>query len=463
MAEWVDIPIGTKCYQPRSGTQSIARLVNMYAEASEPGGKTPVTVYGDPGLVSFATVGDGPIRGLWRAFGYFWAVSGQELYALNESTGSSTLIGSVAGVQPVRMTNNATHVGIATDTYFYAADTSGISAVTGIAGLIGLCFQDGYGIAVERLTQNLWITGLDDLTTISGLDFTTVDAKTDSAIAVVSDQREIWVGKENTIEIYANTGAAAFPFQRVGFLEYGVVAPGAMIGAGGAVLWLGRDSDGATQVYKSQGYQAVQISTPAIERMIAAQPSPETAEAFVYSQGGHTHYQLSFSGLTLIYDMTTSSWRERASYGLDRWRVQCHCVVGTTHYVGDYSTGSIYTLEPDTYAENSVAIQRTMIAPPLSNDPGHIIVHELYLDMETGVGLASGQGSAPIMLMSWSDDDGRTWSNDREMSMGALGNYRTRAKATRLGRSLNRSFRFRVSDPVKVAITGARARIEAAA
>jgi hypothetical protein len=460
MERWVDIPLGTRTYQPRSGTQSVARLVNLYAEPSEEGGKTPATLYGDPGLVSFATVGTGPIRGLWRAFGYIWVVSGQELYAVSESSSASSLIGDIAGLQPVRMTNNLTHIGIATDTYFYAANASGITTVTGISGLIGLCFQDGYGIAVERLTQKLWITGLDDMTTINGLDFTTVDRKTDSVITCVSDQGEVWVGKQDTIEVFANSGQAAFPFTRVGMLEYGVVSPGSMVGAGGSVLWLGNDADGATQVYRSSGYQATSISTPAIERLIEAQVSPNTAEAFVYSQGGHTHYVLSFSEMTLVYNMTTGSWRERSSFGELRWRGQCHMSSGTTHYVGDFETGDVYTLSLDTYDDNGDPIQRTMISPPLSDEPNEIIVHELFVDMEAGVGLTSGDGSDPTLLMSWSDDDGRTYSNEREMKMGALGKYRHRAKATRLGKCLNRSFRFRTSDPVKIAILRARARIE---
>jgi hypothetical protein len=41
------------------------------------------------------------------------------------------------------------------------------------------------------------------------------------------------------------------------------------------------------------------------------------------------------------------------------------------------------------------------------------------------VGLSSGQGSAPVALLSWSDDGGHTWSNEHEASMGAVGEYKT--------------------------------------
>ena len=102
-----------------------------------------------------------------------------------------------------------------------------------------------------------------------------------------------------------------------------------------------------------------------------------------------------------------------------------------------------------------------MISPPLSADPAPLFVHEIHLDIEAGVGTTSGQGVAPVVMLSWSEDDGRTWSSDMEASLGAIGQYRRRARFLRLGRSYNRSWRFRITDPVKVAVLGAQARIEA--
>ena len=45
------------------------------------------------------------------------------------------------------------------------------------------------------------------------------------------------------------------------------------------------------------------------------------------------------------------------------------------------------------------------------------------------------------MFLSWTDDAGRTWSNERTIMMGAIGDFTVRARALRLGRSRARAFK----------------------
>lgn len=470
MSGWVDIRRGDKCYRPRSGTQSIERLVNLYPEASEPSAKTPITLYGTPGLKAWTIAGSsvalGPIRGIHYARGYFWVVSGTTFYAINASTKAKTLIGTIPGTHPVRMVHDATYVVVCAETDAYAATLTGLTLLPE-AGLIGVAYQDGYALYVQRNTQFVWRSGLDDLSTIPGSGFTSADVKSDNVMAILSDQREVWVFKENTTEIYHNTGAT-FPFERVGggFIERGIKSPGSAAQAETLVFWLGDD----LKVYQASGYNADPISTPAIERMISEAYSPDTAEAFTYSQAGHTFYVLSFADLTIAYDLTTRRWHERKSYEIDRWRAQCYATNGTLHLVGDHRSNELYELDLNTYAEettltgdNSQPLVWEVIDPPLSADPRPIFVHEMYLDAQMGVGLVSGQGSAPVALLDYSDDDGHTFGNDIEVSMGAIGQYRQRASVSRLGRSYNRSYRWRGSDPVKRAILGGAARFEVGA
>lgn len=457
MGAWLTIPIGTKSYLPRSGTQSVERLVNLYAEASEEGGKKPSALYGLPGLASWSTVGNGPIRGLHSALGYVWVVSGGTVYAVNETTKVATTIGAVNGTGPVRMIDNGTHVVIIAQPQSYAVNLTAY-VVLPETNLIDAAYQDGYGIYVQRDTQNVWASAIDDLTDIPGLNITTADAKPDKVMACKSTQREVWVLKEKTTEVYANAGLPNFPFARAAFIERGCISTGSVaLLPDGSLMWL----DHEKRVCRSSGYQALPVSTPSIDRLIGAAYSPSSAEAFAYTQSGHVFYVLTFSDLTLVYNATTGKWMERRSYNLERWRAQGSAVVRGAILVGDYSTGGVYTLDLDTYAENSEILERILVCPPLSAEPDPILVHALELDFEAGVGLTSGQGSDPTVMLSWSDDDGRTWSSDVEASLGALGNYRWRAQFNRLGRSRNRSFRFRITDPVKVAILGARARLEA--
>jgi hypothetical protein len=75
--------------------------------------------------------------------------------------------------------------------------------------------------------------------------------------------------------------------------------------------------------------------------------------------------------------------------------------------------------------------------------------------MQTGVGLASGQGSDPKAMLQWSDDGGHTWSNEQWASIGKIGERLARVRWRRLGRSRDRVFKVTITDPVRVVILGA--------
>jgi len=458
MSDWQPIPIGTKCYRPRSGTTSIERIINLYPEQSKPNAKEPITIYGLPGLSLWATAGDGPNRGLYvDTNGTIWIVSGINLY-WTDSTAILNYVGEIKGAGRVRMVGNGTHVLIATSHELYYADKSDVYTHS-LDMFNGVDYQDGYGLLTQARTQNLFITGLDDFTSIDALDFTTADVQPDNCLTCISNKREVFVGKEKTIEIFYNSGNAAFPFVRIpsGYIERGVVGPGAMTKMGGYVYWVGDD----LTIYRAAGYTAEPISTPDISRLIKESYAPQSVEMFAFEYGGHHYIWVSFSDLTLMYDIDRGEWIERRSFGLDRWRASGYARINkTTHLVGDYSNGKIYQLDPDVYDEDGDTIERIIHFPPLAGDPRPVFIHELYLDVEAGVGLTSGQGSDPTVLLSYSDDDGSTWSSDIEASLGAIGVRRWRATFTRLGRSRNRTFRARISDPVKIAILGAWARFD---
>ena len=93
--------------------------------------------------------------------------------------------------------------------------------------------------------------------------------------------------------------------------------------------------------------------------------------------------------------------------------------------------------------------------------PGkRIYMHRLELVVETGVGLITGQGSDPQVMMQYSDDGGRSWSAERWKSLGVLGDYTAIVEWFDLGEFGERMFRFRISDPIKTVLISANADIE---
>ena len=108
-------PILGSAYVARSVNAADARMVNLFPEIVPEAGKEPAFLNRAPGLKLLATVGNGPIRGLW-AFASddntAFVVSGTQLYKI-DSTYTATLIGSVSGTGPVSLADNGTQLFIA--------------------------------------------------------------------------------------------------------------------------------------------------------------------------------------------------------------------------------------------------------------------------------------------------------------------------------------------------------------
>lgn len=59
-----------------------------------------------------------------------------------------------------------------------------------------------------------------------------------------------------------------------------------------------------------------------------------------------------------------------------------------------------------------------------------------------------------LVLMCFSDDGGRTWSDWEERSVGEIGEYNNRVQFTRLGSFTSRIWRVRFSSPIKTDLLG---------
>jgi hypothetical protein len=452
MSEWLPVMLSKESYQASTLPGSAQRLLNMYPEILPEGAKGQMALLATPALSAFAEIGDGPIRGMRVMGAYAWVVSGEELYQVDRN-GAAALIGTVSGSRDCYMTDNGTHVGIAADAHFYAANASGITEVNS-ERYSGATFQDGYGILAKEGTQEFYLTGLDDMTTVAALDFSTADAFPDSLVTCISHRRQLILLGETGTEIWDNTGNAAFPFERSGggYIDRGCKAAGSVAKNEEVVTWLSND----LSVRALAGYQAQRISTPAIELLIKDVADPSSARGFTYSQGGHEFYALSFATLSLVYDFTTGRWHERQTFGDNRWRAHHHAALGGKQIVGDFETGELYELEPSTYSDDDMRV----FTSSMLNGEGHrAIMDEVLLEAEAGVGETTGDDD-PAVLLDWSDDGGKTWSNQRQARLGALGEYGTVVNWTRLGAFRQRILRFSMRANCKLAVTGCRARIE---
>lgn len=106
------------------------------------------------------------------------------------------------------------------------------------------------------------------------------------------------------------------------------------------------------------------------------------------------------------------------------------------------------SVPPASYTTETWIPRRQRRAPHLSREQLWNFYSQFQLDLEAGVGLTTGQGSDPQIMLRWSDDGGHTWSDEHWVSAGDRGHYKHRAIWRRLGRSRDRVFEVTVSDPV---------------
>lgn len=465
-------PILGSTYVARSVNAADARMVNLFPEIIPEGGKEPAFLNRAPGLRLLATIGSGPIRGLWQLNGYMYVVSGSELYKV-ASDYSSTLLGSVFGTSgAVSMVDNGTQIFIACSgpSYIYNSLTGVLKQITDtdFPGAVTVGYLDGYFVFNEPNSQKIWITGLLDGLSIDPLDFASSEGSTDGVVGIVVDHRELWVLGTNSVEVWYNAGTADFPLQRIqgAFNELGCVAPYSIAKMDNGIFWLGKDARGQGIVYRANGYTGQRISTHAVEWQIQQYGDITDAIAYTYQQDGHSFYVLIFpnANTTWVYDAATQAWHERAGFVngvFTRHRSNCQVFFNSEIILGDYENGNIYAFDLDVYADNG-AIQKWLRSwralPTGANNLKRTAQHSLQLDLETGVGLNNGQGSDPQVMLRWSDDGGHTWSNEHWVSIGKIGQYGTRAIWRRLGMTLkirDRVYEVSMTDPVKTSIVGA--------
>src|SRR5215467_16182842 len=86
------LPLVGGSYTTRSVIASAQRCINYYSEINPKSSIVPITHYQRPGLDPMFTVGNGPIRGLFRAsneVGY--CVSGSQAFIINPDFSTTTL------------------------------------------------------------------------------------------------------------------------------------------------------------------------------------------------------------------------------------------------------------------------------------------------------------------------------------------------------------------------------------
>lgn len=464
----------------------------MFAEFQPPQvqAKAPIPLFGAPGLKNFTTVGSGPIRGLWQMNGLAYAVSGQALYSFT-SAGVPTLLGTgiKIGTNPVSIADNGTQIEVVDGTNGFIYD-AGALTFTQIAAAAfypanTVQFFDGYFVLDRKNTNQFFISNIFDGTTYNPLFFASANSSSSYVLAAINNLQQLFMAKADRTELWYDQGGSGFPLARYAgaAVERGFAGPFSWVKADQAILFLADDY----KFYRLQGAYPIPISTFAIETKFESYGDVSDAFCFTITYQGHKWVFVTFPSVpaTWCADITNPQeilWHERESRDINgnsygRWRANCYVRAYNQHFIGDAFTNQIGIMDPATFTEygnpmigqaTSPTITSAHAGPgagkrgyPVVEGRARVFMGALELDIESGVGLQSGQGSDPQIIMETSDDGGRTFKQPQlQASMGKIGQYLTRVRWPRMGSFRQRIIRITISDPVKRVIIAAHADLE---
>ena len=437
----------------RSGNIDTEALINLYRQttASDVNAKA-AALYGTPGLKLLLTVGDTVCRGLWSADGRTFVVVGGTFGELNLSTNTFTSYGAIANDgHPVFMVSNGrggeqlmivgggqVKIFRFTTNVLSGAITLPLSNAPVMGGFI-----NGRFLLTEASTIRIWFSAIEDGTTWNALNFFARSETADNVvgIAVIRD-RILVIGSQTSELFYNDTSDPLVPFLPYPgtSMNQGATSPWSIAVRDEVVQWCAQSATGQARIVQVQGSVPQIISTPDTGFAWGSYASLASVEALAYEQEGHPFTLWTFpeGDTTWGWDARESQWHQRLEFdttlGLyHRWRARGCCAVGQQIIVGDYQNGNIYQLDLETFTDNGATIKRLRRAPYLSGENQWLFLDQVEVGIQSGVGLVSGQGSDPQLMLRTSGDSGHTW-NPTTTSTGALGQYNGVARWYRLGR-----------------------------
>ena len=440
-------------YELRSRPASPSRLVNCFVEGMPPDGKTSVLLARAPAVKAWTTVGIGPISALHSAMNQLFVVSGSKLYSL-DSNKTATLLGDIGSPGLIDIDSNTDTVVVVNEPNAYYYDGTTFGQITDVdfttRGAGDVEFLDNFLLFREPGSGRFFSADLTSATSFDALNFATAEGSPDQMVGMKVDHRQVLLFGENTVEIWENVGGSGFPFARSvnGYVEIGCFNGRTIVKVDQSVMWLANDYT----VRRLDGVTPVRISTHAIEQHIG-DSTISTASAFAYSQDGHFFYVLSFNEGTFVYDATTKQWHERETYGESKWNIGSSVTFNGLVLVGDTTSNSIGQLDPMSFADFSTTQRMEWTYQPVYAENRRAFHDRLEMVFEPGVGLTTGQGSNPQVMLDVSDDGGLTWRAAPTRTLGAIGQYRNRVIWSGLGSAEQRVYRGAISDPVKAVLT----------
>lgn len=498
-------------YKHKSLPLSAQQTINFWPQVqTNPGAKSSYILESFPGLVLFSAGGNRN-RGMFAHKSVVYQVSGTELVSIN-SSGVRTVLGIIPGRGRCIFDAMVDSIIVVTGGKVYEwngttlteGDPADFETPNAVTVLNNQAIYDGDG-------SRFCVSDVGTPLTINGLNYAAAESKADELVRPYAFNEVVRMFGTQTIEGWWNSGSGQPPFDRLegGIINVGLKALESVASNDKNTYFLGSDS----QVYVMTGGDVVAISPQPITRQIDLFTDAADAIGWCMHWQGQQFYVITFitDDKTFIYP-EGGEWFQLSSGVLGgKYIGQGHAFCYEKHLITD-ANSNIYYLSDSAYSENGAVIQRTRDSAPIHGgvfgQPGKSIeMNSLSLVMETGSStiytadsfqVLSSTGAsftvtryvlnsdetsfavlqdvinsngeefklfsfierAPLVMMSFSDDGGKTWSEQMYGDIGTMGQFNMEVRWDGLGSFDSRVIRIQTSDPVYYSIYSAAVDIE---
>lgn len=463
------VPLFGSGIQSYSAWANSQRRLNCFYDPRPDGDRGQVIIRGTPGSSYWITLPVAPIRGWKVVQGLLYVVARGNLYTVS-SAGAITSRGTLTTTSGrVEIQDNGVQVIIVDGTagWIYTIATTTLSAISDVNfpnGATTVAFINGRFLVEKADTRQFWQSTLYDGTNWTPATFGTKENESSNIVAVEVTNGNVILWGQSSMEFWQDIGTTPLAYQRISGTtqSWGLAAVASRAVLLNTEIFLGQNPQGHVQILMLEGYTPTRVSTTDIENIINSFSTYTDAVALTYMLDGHAMYQLTFptGDRSFLYDATTQLWQEVqtgvAEFG--RHFARYGVSFNFENYVSDETTGNIYRLVQTAYTDNGALIKRQLRTRHVRMDGNVFGIAELLIDIDTGEGLQSGQGSNPQMMIQVSKDGGRTFGPERSVSMGQIGQYRTpRLISRRWGMARDFVWQLTVTDPVPFVVAGGSA------
>lgn len=443
--------------QNRSPQANNSLTKNWYPEIT-PDGRSGAVLLPWWGLKSFGTASESVYRGSYVFKDILYAVCGDNLYSIN-SSGTYASIGAIASQDRCIFSDNGDFMvitsGGSSSNNVYSYDGSTLTLATD---------TDFETPAANTMLNNQWLyDGDGDRFCVSdagapldidNLNFASAESAGDDLMRPYAFNQWVYMFGERTIEPWYNSGVGSPPFDRIdnGIMQKGLGALHSVANTDQFLYFFGDDGN----VYQISQTQVRNISSPEIAHQMNKLSWANVIGNTVQIDG-QDFYILSFDNndLTYAYSEQTSAWFNLSSgvgdgryLGVDFHRVYDKIICF------DRTNSNAMELDRDTYTDLGNTIQRRRTLPPFNSTKiglaagQRILMEKAHFILQSGVGLVTGQGSDPQIMVEVSRDGGYTYEPERWINIGKLGEFLIKAEMYEMMSFYDVVFRITISDPV---------------